>query len=53
VTYPVGADPYEEFEFPVPITDIGTATFHNAEKALLLMRYVRKHLDMLEEAKNI
>lgn len=39
------------FEFPVPISDIGNATFHAEEKALLLMRYIRKHLDMLESAK--
>jgi len=38
------------FEFPVPIADIGNATFHHREKALLLMRYIRKHLEMLEKA---
>ena len=27
--------------FPVPITDIGEATFSVTEKALLLMRYMR------------
>lgn len=27
--------------FPVPITDIGNATFNHTEKAILLMRYMR------------
>lgn len=43
------------FEFPVPIHDrseIGTATFMAEEKALLLMRYIRKHLEYLEKARN-
>ena len=35
------------FEFPVPISDIGTATFLAEDKALLFMRYIRKHLDLL------
>lgn len=35
-----------EFLFPVPIEDIGTATFKNEEKALLMMRYIRKHLEL-------
>ena len=39
------------FEFPVPISDIGNATFQAEEKALLLMRYIRKHMDMLKKAK--
>ncbi len=42
---------YEQFEFPVPITDIGTTTFLSQDKAILFMRYIRKHLEMLEKAK--
>lgn len=38
------------FLFPVPIEDIGNATFNREEKALLLMRYIRKHLKTLEQA---
>lgn len=34
--------------FPVPIEDIGTATFSSQEKGLLLMRYIRKWLKTLE-----
>jgi DnaJ-class molecular chaperone len=39
------------FLFPVPTSDIGTATFNNTEKGLLLMRYIRKHLDFIKESK--
>ena len=39
------------FKFPVPITDIGDAIVHNTEKAMLLMRYIRKHISMIEAAK--
>lgn len=41
------------FEFPVPISDIGNATFLHEDKALLFMRYIRKHLDLHEEAKKV
>ena len=30
--------------FPVPIEDIGNATFSSSEKGLLMMRYIRKWL---------
>lgn len=30
--------------FPVPIEDTGEATFLNEDKAMLFMRYIRKHL---------
>ena len=36
-------------EFPVPIEDIGEATFLAEDKAILFMRYIRKHLDTMEE----
>ena len=39
------------FEFPVPITDVGNATFLADDKAILFMRYIRKHMEMIEEAK--
>ena len=35
------------FQFPVPIKDIGIATFLAQDKALLFMRYIRKHLELL------
>lgn len=39
------------FEFPVPVDDTGGATFLAQDKAMLFMRYIRKHMAMLEEAK--
>lgn len=39
------------FEFPVPVADIGNAKMLAYDKALLFMRYIRKHLDMLGEAR--
>lgn len=35
--------------FPVPIEDCGEATFKAKDRAMLLMRYIRKHLDALEK----
>jgi beta-glucosidase/6-phospho-beta-glucosidase/beta-galactosidase len=39
------------FAFPVPITDTGDGTFLVEDKAILFMRYIRKHLQMLEAAR--
>ena len=39
------------FEFPVPISDIGNATFRAEDRAMLFMRYIRKHLGLIEEAR--
>ncbi len=32
----------DAWEFPVPIEDVGDATFNATEKAMLFMRYIRK-----------
>jgi hypothetical protein len=34
------------FRFAVPIEDIGDATFVAEEKAILMMRYIRKQLEV-------
>ena len=39
------------FEFPVPIADVGGATMLATDKALLFMRYIRKHVEMLASAR--
>lgn len=46
------------YQFPVPICDIGSATFLATDKAMLFMRYIRKQLQadvaqakMIEEAR--
>ena len=40
------------FQFPIPIDDASSATFNNEEKAILLMRYIRKHLKTVGEAED-
>ncbi len=39
------------FEFPVPISDTGEASFMNQDKALLFMRWIRKHIEHINQAK--
>lgn len=34
-----------KYTFPVYLQDIADATLHNEEKAILLMRYIRKAID--------
>ncbi len=39
------------FVFPVPLSDVGNAAFLAEDKALLFMRYIRKHLANLNTAR--
>jgi hypothetical protein len=39
------------FRFPVPIEDAGTATFLAEDRAILFMRYIRKQVAVVEEAR--
>lgn len=39
------------FEFPVPISDTGDGVFSQSDKAILFMRYIRKHIASIEEGK--
>jgi hypothetical protein len=39
------------FEFPVPIEDCGNGIFLAEDKAMLFMRYIRKHIDNIEKEK--
>ena len=36
------------FEFPVPLNDLGKATLLAEDKAMLFMRYIRKHIESIE-----
>lgn len=36
--------------FPVPVTDVGTATFPATEKGVHFMRWIRKYLNTLAAA---
>ncbi len=38
------------FEFPVPIDDTGDAAFLPEDKAIIFMRWIRKHLSYLAKA---
>jgi hypothetical protein len=38
------------FVFPVPIDDTGSAIFLAEDRAILFMRYIRKHIDFLAKA---
>jgi hypothetical protein len=40
------------FEFPVPIHDTGDGAFFNEDNAMLFMRWIRKHVEMINNAKN-
>ncbi len=40
------------FQFPIPIDDAGSATFNYDEKAILLMRYIRKHVENTKSARD-
>jgi hypothetical protein len=39
------------FKFPVPINDTGDGEFRFEEKAMMLMRYIRKHIESINEGK--
>lgn len=39
------------FTFPVPVNDVGSAVMMNSDKAILFMRWIRKHMEMLDKAK--
>lgn len=39
------------FEFPVPLADTVGAVFKAEDKAIFFMRWIRKHMTMLEKAR--
>jgi hypothetical protein len=40
------------FEFPVPIDDTGTGTFMAEDRAMMFMRWIRKHIELLAKSEN-
>lgn len=38
------------FEFPVPLSDTGHTRFPATEKAMLFMRWIRKHMEFLAKS---
>lgn len=41
---------YHWFEFPIPPEDMKGALFKAEDKSVLFMRFIRKHLEFLEES---
>lgn len=39
------------FAFPISLSDLGNAKINQREKPLLLMRYIRKHLESIEDGR--
>jgi hypothetical protein len=37
--------------FPVPVSDIGTATFKAKDFSVFFMRWIRKHLELIDNSK--
>ena len=40
------------FSFPVPIEDVGNATFLAEDRAIMFMRYISRHLALLQAKVN-
>lgn len=40
------------FEFIIPHPDLGKATLNSQEKTILLMRYIRQHLKLIQNRNN-
>ena len=38
------------FQFPVPLAEVGIATFLAEDKAIFFMRWIRRHLKTIESA---
>jgi hypothetical protein len=41
----------EGFLFPIPVADTGDGSFGREEKAMLLMRWIRKQVELVEQEK--
>jgi hypothetical protein len=41
------------FEFPVPIADTGTGIFLHEDRAIVFMRWIRRHLELIEQARSL
>lgn len=40
------------FEFPVPVDDTGTGIFLHEDKAILFIRWIRRHRQVIEEGRS-
>ena len=41
------------FEFPVPVNDTGTGIFRAEDRAILFMRWLRRHIAVVEEGRRL
>jgi len=39
------------FEFPIPIDDTGTGMFKAEDRAILFMRWIRKHQELIAQSR--
>ena len=39
------------FEFPIPLSDTEGAEFKSSDKGMFFMRWIRKHMSLIESAK--
>ncbi len=39
------------FEFPIPLSDTGDAAFLSEDKAIFFMRWIRLHINTIEQAR--
>lgn len=37
------------FDFPIPLTEVGSSTFGQVEKGVTLLRWLKKHFEMLQK----
>jgi hypothetical protein len=40
------------FEFPIPLNDVAGATLLAEDKAIFFMRWIRRHVEQIEETEN-
>ncbi len=40
-----------DFKFPIPYNEMGDGIFKREDKAIVFMKWIRKHLELLKQAK--
>jgi hypothetical protein len=40
------------FEFPIPVSDTGTGMFKAEDRAILFMRWIRRHQALIEQGRH-
>lgn len=42
----------DNFEFPVPVTDCGSARFEHIDKGILFMKWIKRQMNLIEVAQS-